>query len=246
MFANRTRSQQVKEVSMKKEFKYRRIVIVMLTALMVLSGCGESGTADRRGGTNVVENAIEQQMKAEDEKKEEEASSAEEYVPLREPTTEATTEVTTEEATYEALVIDDSTAEPATEEYLGEPDPNVDVDLTVMGKDMVYATVYQMMCYPEDFIGKKIKTKGTYTACWYEETQKWYTYCIIKDALACCQQGLEFTWEDGNHDMSEYPEEGTDIEIVGTFRVYKDFEDDVYQYCELENATMTVLNENSN
>ena len=44
--------------------------------------------------------------------------------------------------------------------------------------------------------------------------------------------------------MGEYPEDETDIKIVGTFRVYKDFEDDVYQYCELANATMTVLNGN--
>ena len=228
---------------MKKEFRNRGIIIMMAAASMMLSGCGESGTADRRGGTNNVENAIEQQMKAEDEKKAATADTTEEPVTFMEPTTEQTYQGFMEPTTSESdiIIIDDSTAEPETEEYLGEPDPNVDVDLTVMGKDMVYATVYQMMCYPDDFVGKKIKCNGLYTACWYDATSQWYTYCIIKDALACCQQGLEFTWEDGSHDISEFPEDGTEIEIIGTFRTYKDFEEDEYQYCELANSTMTIL-----
>ncbi|MBR4994032.1 MAG: hypothetical protein IKY04_07250, partial [Lachnospiraceae bacterium] len=33
-------------------------------------------------------------------------------------------------------------------------DPSVDYDLTVMGKDMVYATVFQMVTNPNDYIGK--------------------------------------------------------------------------------------------
>ena len=107
-----------------------------------------------------------------------------------------------EPTTAERIVIDDSTAEATTQEYLGEPDPNVDVDLTVMGRDMVYATVYQMMLSPEDFIGKKVKCRGQFAAYWFENTSKWYSYCIIQDALACCQQGLEFSWDDGNHDIA--------------------------------------------
>ncbi len=206
---------------MKKEFRKHSILITVLAGALMLSGCGGDDVADRRAGNNNIDAVMEQQMQAEDAKKTEEAST-EAAVPLQEPTTQESSQA------------------------LQEPDPNVDVDLTVMGKDMVYATVYQMMCYPDEYIGKKIKANGTYTACWYEETSKWYTYCLIKDALACCQQGLEFTWEDGSHDISEFPEEGTDIEIIGTFRVYKDFEEDEVQYCELADATMTILDENSN
>ena len=230
---------------MKKEFRKHSILITVLAGALMLSGCGGDDVADRRAGNNNIDAVMEQQMQAEDSKKTEEAST-ETVVPLQEPTTQESSQALQEPTTAGTYVIDDSTAEPTTEEYLGEPDPNVDVDLTVMGKDMVYATVYQMMCYPDEYIGKKIKANGTYTACWYDETSKWYTYCLIKDALACCQQGLEFTWEDGSHDISEFPEEGTDIEIIGTFRVYKDFEEDEVQYCELADATMTILDENSN
>jgi hypothetical protein len=226
---------------MKKEFRNRGIVITMLAASLVLSGCGGSGTAERRSGSNNVENAIEQQMKAEDEKKAATADTTEEV------TTEAATEYQgfMEPTTAERIVIDDSTAEATTQEYLGEPDPNVDVDLTVMGRDMVYATVYQMMLSPEDFIGKKVKCRGQFAAYWFENTSKWYSYCIIQDALACCQQGLEFSWDDGNHDISEFPDDGVEVEVVGTFITYKDFEEDELSYCQLSNATMTILDDQS-
>ena len=127
-----------------------------------------------------------------------------------------------------------------------EAEKAIDLDLSLMSGTAVYSEVYNIMSAPESYIGKIIKIKGNFQIYHDNATNTNYYACVIPDATACCQQGLEFTWEDGNHDMSEYPEEGTDIEIVGTFRVYKDFEDDVYQYCELENATMTVLNENSN
>ena len=229
-----------------------------MSLTLTLSGCG-SGAADRRGGTNTVDNVIEQQVKAEEEKRNEEASTGTSLV-INDKTGEEKTEaaqVTTEaaqsaqsaaeaetemtEAATEAATDIAQLSETVTEEYLGEPDPSVDVDLTVMSKDMVYATVYQMMMAPEEFVGKKIKADGLYTAGYYDLTDKWYHYCIIKDAQACCQQGIEFTWGDGSHDLSEFPEEGTEIEVIGTFRTYKDFEDDEIQYCELADATMTLV-----
>ena len=46
--------------------------------------------------------------------------------------------------------------------------------------------------------------------------------CIIKDALGCCQQGIQFQWE-GNHKYPEdYPDLGTEITVVGTFSYQKD------------------------
>ena len=80
---------------------------------------------------------------------------------------------------------------------------------------------------------------------WFENTSKWYSYCIIQDALACCQQGLEFSWDDGNHDISEFPDDGVEVEVVGTFITYKDFEEDELSYCQLSNATMTILDDQS-
>ena len=133
---------------MKKEFRKHSILITVLAGALMLSGCGGDDVADRRAGNNNIDAVMEQQMQAEDAKKTEEAST-EAAVPLQEPTTQESSQALQEPTTAGTYVIDDSTAEPTTEEYLGEPDPNVDVDLTVMGKDMVYATVYQMMCYPD-------------------------------------------------------------------------------------------------
>ncbi len=218
-----------------RKFSKKIPVVTALSLAMLLSGCG-GGVADRRENGNNVNDVINQQVKEEEGKKEAGKESTEVVEVTTEALPEPTTEVTTEAVTEVA-------SEVLTEEYLGEPDPNVDIDLTVMSKDMIYATVYQMMLSPEEFVGKKVKADGIYASGYYDATGKWYHYCIIKDAQACCQQGMEFTWEDGSHDLSEYPEQGAEIQVIGTFRIYKDFEDDVQQYCELASSDMTVLTE---
>ena len=75
-------------------------------------------------------------------------------------------------------------------------------------------------------------------------TDKWYHYCFISDAAACCQQGLEFTWDDGSHELDEFPTDGSEIVVTGVFEIYKDNEDDVYTYCQLADASLEVVNEN--
>ena len=118
-------------------------------------------------------------------------------------------------------------------------DKSVDIDLTVMDSDMVYATVYQLMFESEDYVGKTVKMKGTYYASWYERTAQYYHCVIIKDAAACCAQGLEFIWGDGNHVYpDEYPADETEVEVVGEFEIYTE---DGYEYCRLNNASLKVV-----
>ena len=115
-----------------------------------------------------------------------------------------------------------------------------DYDLTNMNKDMVYATVYQLMAEPDKYIGKTFRIDGLYYAGQNEKTGAYYHYCIIKDALACCSQGLEFVWEDGSHVYpDEYPKDETEIEVKGTFETYKESGDDTV-YCHLVNAELQV------
>lgn len=76
------------------------------------------------------------------------------------------------------------------------PGSDVDYDLTNMNKDMVYATVYQLMVEPDKYIGKTLCIDGLYYTGQNEKTGTYYHYSIIKDALACCSQGLEFVWGD--------------------------------------------------
>lgn len=116
-------------------------------------------------------------------------------------------------------------------------------DLTAMGSEMVYAMVYQFMMNPQDYIGETIKMQGTYYSVWYEPTQKYYHYCIIQDALACCSQGMEFIWEDGSHSYpDEYPENETEVVVTGVFETYQE-EGDTSLYCRLKNASMEIVSE---
>ena len=124
---------------------------------------------------------------------------------------------------------------------LSGTDDVVDCDLTKMGSNMVYATVFQMMMKPNEYVGKTVKMEGTYYSTWYEETKKQYHYCIIQDALACCAQGMEFIWGDGNHSYpQEYPNENAQIEVTGVFETYKE-KGDENLYCRLEGAALEVV-----
>lgn len=121
-----------------------------------------------------------------------------------------------------------------TEEPLGVADPNVDVDLTVLSANMVYAEVYNMMMYPDNYLGKTIKVSGPYYPLYYDGTGNYYHYVMIEDALACCQNGMEFIWDEGTHTYpDEYPKEDDIIEIVGELKSYKE-ENYIYYYLDIE------------
>ena len=75
--------------------------------------------------------------------------------------TENAEETTTTEATAE-----DSTM------------PGVDYNLTSMSKDMVYATIYQVMYEPDKYVGKVFRVQGPYYPVYVDETGKYYHYCF--------------------------------------------------------------------
>ena len=106
------------------------------------------------------------------------------------------------------------TDEPHTESALEE---NVDVDLAAMSVIMAYSEIYNMLCYPDDYIGKTVKISGQYACYENPETKKRYNACIITDETACCAQGFEFTLAE---ESSEYPSSGDLITIIGTFNIY--------------------------
>lgn len=106
------------------------------------------------------------------------------------------------------------TAEPPTESALEE---NIDIDLAAMSVIMAYSEIYNMLCYPDGYIGKTVKISGQYACYENPETKKLYHACIITDATACCAQGFEFTLAE---ESSEYPSSGDSITIIGTFNIY--------------------------
>ena len=108
-----------------------------------------------------------------------------------------------------------------------------DVDLTVLSSTMVYSEVFNMMYYPENYIGKTVKMSGMYTMFHDENTGKYYHGCIVKDATACCAQGIEFELTDDYVYPDDYPDFGADICVVGTFETYKEGDN---TFCTLRNA----------
>ena len=169
--------------------KYRRVWGVLATAFVVL---GLSACGEE------VTNPVIEEIAAEKE-----------------------AEAIEEEATPTPEIFDTvATPTPVEEEQVSdEPDPTVDYDLTVMGSDMVYATVFQLMVNPEEYEGKTFKVSGTYDEMTFEDTGVTYHFVVIADALACCSQGLEFLWDD---EGKEYPQIGHEVTCKGTFETYKE------------------------
>lgn len=106
------------------------------------------------------------------------------------------------------------------------------MDLSAMSTTMAMAQLTAMQCEPESYLGQTIKMRGTF-AVGYGEARNYY-YCLIADATACCQQGLEFLW-DGHAFPDDYPEPGTEIIIEGVFDTYLE---DGHEYMQLINASM--------
>lgn len=191
------------------------IGIWLLAAVVLISGCGKQ-TDNGKGINNgkTVDKVIESQVKKEEQKKTEESTKED---------TQKNNQQNTDTQTPESV-----------QGSVNAPEASVDVDLSVMDSDMIYATVYQMMSDPEQYVGKKFRIEGKFYVTYDEMTKNQYYYCVIKDATECCAQGLEFVWGDGSHIYpDEYPTDGTEVIVDGTFELYMENDS---RYCRLANA----------
>ena len=109
------------------------------------------------------------------------------------------------------------------------------VDLTVLSSTMIYAEVYNMMVSPQDYVGRTVTMRGQFAVYAQTESGPFYFACVIADATACCQQGLEFVLAGDAVYPDDYPEIGSEITVTGEFQTY---EEDGYQYCHLIEARM--------
>ncbi|KAF5041745.1 hypothetical protein DSECCO2_519820 [anaerobic digester metagenome] len=116
---------------------------------------------------------------------------------------------------------------------------DVDVDLTVLSSTMVYSEVYNMMVNPDVYLGKTIKVIGPYYAGQLVYgAEKYYHFVVISDATACCQNGIEFIWDDNSHVYpDEYPKDNTVIEITGVFSSYEE-SGNTYYYLKADGITI--------
>ncbi|MGL5437946.1 MAG: hypothetical protein ACRDBO_21635 [Lachnospiraceae bacterium] len=136
----------------------------------------------------------------------------------------------------ESTAVETAAVETAAQET--ENEDGIDVDLTGLSATMVYAEVYNMMVYPENYLGKTVKIKGQYYAAYIEDQDAYYHYVIIADALACCESGIEIIWDNNEHEYpDEYPDNLTEVEVVGTFSMY---EEDGYTYGYLATEDLMI------
>ena len=96
----------------------------------------------------------------------------------------------------------------------------IDLDLTELSSTMVYSEVSNIMTTPDDYIGQTVKMNGTFASYYDEQEDEYFFACVIADATACCQQGLEFQLKGDHKYPDDYPEVGDEITIVGTFDTY--------------------------
>ena len=81
-----------------------------------------------------------------------------------------------------------------------------------MNANMIYAQVFNLMLSPEEYEGKVFKMKGSCLNVHDIDGNPSYAV-VIKDAQACCQQGLEFKYDFGN----DLPKDGDELLVTGTY-----------------------------
>ena len=129
----------------------------------------------------------------------------------------------------------ESESEPVSEETSEETNAqgDVDIDLTIMSSNMVYSQVYAMISNPDDYIGQTVRMNGLFTLLGDEVTGAIYYGCIVQDATACCASGIEFVPAGDLKYPDDFPEEGEEITVTGTFSTY--YEDEEL-YCTLKDS----------
>lgn len=116
---------------------------------------------------------------------------------------------------------------------------DVDLDLSKMSGDMIYALVFQFMIEPENYEGKTIRMRGTYDSFYNDALQKNADCCIITDALACCAQGLEFELANEADKNATQLVPGHEITIRGIFKLFAVNIDGVdYDMAKIANAVL--------
>lgn len=205
---------------MKNRFIKFFIIFIIFVAI---AGCGKKRQNKNQmfSTTKSVKDTIEEEMKKEQEKKE----NAENEKALK-------NDFQATEEDVKEINEDKNEENKKAENVGGENQKDIDYDLTKMNSDMIYATVFMVVQDPESYAGKTFKIYGNSYTFPTTEGKSMTHYCLIKDALACCAQGLEFI---SSNSDEKYPDDGDEIVVTGTLESYT-VEDIPMPLCRLVNA----------
>ena len=211
---------------------------VCMMFVFLLVGCGDDTVASARneGQLTTVNDVLAAGM-ADEKESSEEPEQPDEAVTDSDKSVEEvlSAEAESGENEPETAVSAEAVAVADDSKETGKSEGGVDLDLTVLSATMVYSEVYNMMIAPEDYVGKTIKMEGLFSVFYDEVSDKYYFACIIKDATACCSQGIEFVLGDNYKYPDDYPEEGSFICVEGVFDTYMEGEN---MYCTLRDAEL--------
>ena len=101
----------------------------------------------------------------------------------------------------------------------------LDFDLSKMNPNMVYALIFDLMMDSEKYEGKTFKLKGDFFTTTGPQGNPVYAV-IIKDAQACCQQGIEFKYDFGG----KIPETSRQVTVTGKYVITEIEEGIQYNY----------------
>lgn len=205
---------------MKKRFIKFFIIFIIF---VVIAGCGKKRQIGNQmfSTTKNVKDTIEDEMKKEEQKK----KNAENEKALKDDFQATEDDV--------KKISEDKNEENKKAENVDEENKkDIDYDLTEMNSDMIYATVFMVVQDPESYAGKTFKIYGNSYTFPTTEGKSMTHYCLIKDALACCAQGLEFI---SSNSDEKYPDDGDEIVVTGTLESYT-VEDIPMPLCRLVNA----------
>jgi len=214
--------------------------LILCTAIVIVTaGCSDKKAATSAlpsSATSVDDVIAEGMARAEEAQLNEDTQLNEQDVPASSDSAgtapEATANTVSENNTASDSISDYNATEPADDKV------PVDVDLTEMSPTMVYSEVYNMMMTPEDYVGKSVRMNGMYVSFYEEENDFRYFACIVKDATACCSQGIEFVLTEDYRYPEDYPEDGDDIVVTGVFDTYMEGSD---MYCTLKDARLEYI-----
>ncbi len=108
--------------------------------------------------------------------------------------------------------------------------PKVDLDLSEMSMTMMYSTLYNMLCYPEKYVGKSIRITGLFDVYENPDQHTFYPALLVSDATACCSAGIEFVLKGNPVYPSGYPDLGIKVTVSGRFELYTE---NSAKYCHL-------------
>lgn len=198
--------------------KILKSLLIILVGMVVAIGCKNTSEPKPISLSKDVKKTIEEEMNKEKEKKEK--ADAQENNAINKENNEVDKEENK-----------DSSAENSTDDK-----KEFDYDLTEMNADMIYATIYMVVSDPESYNGKKFRIYGNCYNFPTTDGKSMSHYCLIKDAMACCAQGLEFILKDT---PDKFPADDTPIVVEGELESYT-LPDIPTPLCRLVNAKLKI------